>query len=230
MNWMRKNGSSDIDALPKVMLTQLFLGEEEVLTGHEYDGKVLLTQALNESSKLELNHNQNTFTIKFAAGNYNQSERLMFMYWMEGLDDDWKNGNALAHGVTFHDLPSGKYTLHVKAISTDGAVSNQERTLSISVARHWLLSWWMLLAYAIIILVCLYFWRIGLKQLKAIRDRKRAVITELKLQREAIKAASDDLRQPMARMTSIIGNLSETLRSVSSSMLSTPRCCRSSPA
>ena len=209
VNWMMKNGNSDIDALPRVMLTQLFLGEEEVLTGHEYDGKVLLTQALNESSKLELNHNQNTFTIKFAAGNYNQSERLQFMYWMEGLDDDWKNGNALAHGVTFRDLSSGKYTLHVKAVSTDGAVSNQERTLSISVASHWLLSWWMLLAYAIIILVALYFWRIGLKQLKAIRDRKRAVIKELKRQREAIKAASDDLRQPMARMTSIIGNLSE---------------------
>ena len=136
VNWMRQNGSTDTDALPRVMLTQLFLGEEEVLTGHEYDGKVLLTQALNESSKLQLNHNQNTFTIKFAAGNYNQSERLMFMYWMEGLDDDWKNGNALAHGVTFHDLPSGKYTLHVKAASTDGAVSNQERTLTINVARH----------------------------------------------------------------------------------------------
>ena len=209
VNWMRKNGESDNDALPKVMLTQLFLGEEEILTGHEYDGKVLLPQALNESSKLDLNHNQNTITIKFAAGNYNQSERLMFMYWMEGLDDDWKNGNSLTHGVTFHDLPSGKYTLHVKAVSTDGAVSNQERTLSISVASHWLLSWWMLLAYAIILLVAIYFWRIGIKQLKAIRDRKRAVITELKLQREAIKAASDDLRQPMARMTSIIGNLSE---------------------
>ena len=128
---------------------------------------------------------------------------------MEGLDDDWKNGNALAHGVTFHELPSGKYTLHVKAVSTDGAVSNQERTLSITVARHWLLSWWMLLAYAIIVLLAIYFWHVGLKQLKAIRDRKRAVIDELKLQREAIKAASDDLRQPMARMTSIIGNLSE---------------------
>ena len=152
VNWMRQNGSTDIDALPRVMLTQLFLGEEEVLTGHEYDGKVLLTQALNESSKLQLNHNQNTFTIKFAAGNYNQSERLMFMYWMEGLDDDWKNGNALAHGVTFHDLPSGKYTLHVKAASTDGAVSNQERTLTINVASHWLLSWsssWWLSTYGI---------------------------------------------------------------------------------
>ena len=209
VNRMLKNGNSDIESLPKVMLTQLFLGEEEVITGHEYEGKVLLTQALNETSKLELSHSQNTFTIKFAAGNYNQSERLQFMYWMEGLEDDWNNGNALTHGVTFRDLPSGKYTLHVKAVSSDGAISKQERTLSINVARHWLLSWWMLLAYAIIILLCIYFWRIGLKQLKAIRDRKRAVIVELKKQREAIKAASDDLRQPMARMTSIIGNLSE---------------------
>ena len=209
VNWMLKNSNSDTESLPKVMLTQLFLGEEEVITGHEYDGKVLLTQALNETSKLELNHNQNTFTIKFAAGNYNQSERLQFMYWMEGLDDDWKNGNALTHGVTFRDLSSGKYKLHVKAINTDGAISKQERILSIDVDRHWLLSWWMLLAYAIIILLCIYFWHIGLRQLKAIRDRKRAVIVELKKQREAIKAASDDLRQPMARMTSIIGNLSE---------------------
>ena len=55
----------------------------------------------------------------------------------------------------------------------------------------------------------LYFWRVGLKQLKAIKARKNAVIKELAMQREEIKAASDDLRQPMARMTSIIGNLSE---------------------
>ena len=209
VNWVLQKASDDNDALPRVMLTQMFIGEEEVITGHEYDGKVILTQALNETSRIDLNHNQNTFTIKFGAGNYNQSERLQFMYWMEGRDDDWKNGNALTHGVTFHDLGSGKYTLHVKAISAEGAVSNQERTLVISVERHWLLSWWMILAYLIIAVVLIYFWRIGMKQIKAIANRKNAVIEELIKQREEIKAASDDLRQPMARMTSIIGNLSE---------------------
>jgi len=208
VNWLMNKGS-ETDALPRVMLTQMFIGEEEVLTGHEYDGRVLLTQAMNETSRIDLNHNQNTFTIKFGAGNYNQSERLQFMYWMEGLDNDWKNGNALTHGVTFTDLGSGKYTLHVKAISAEGAVSNQERTLVISIERHWLLSWWMILAYLIIAIVAVYFWRIGLKQITAIKKRKYAVIDELKRQREEIKAASDDLRQPMARMTSIIGNLSE---------------------
>ena len=209
VNWVFQKGNDDNEALPRVMLTQLFIGEEEILTGHEYDNRVILPQALNETNKINLGHEQNTFTIKFAAGNYNQSERLQFMYWMEGKDEDWRNGNALTHGVTFKDLSSGKYTLHVKAISAEGAVSNQERVLEINIERHWLLSWWMIVAYVIITLVILYFWRIGLKQIKAIKQRKNAVINELKNQREEIKAASDDLRQPMARMTSIIGNLAE---------------------
>ena len=136
------------------------------------------------------------------------------MYWMEGKDEDWRNGNALTHGVSFKDLPSGHYTLHVKAISAEGAVSNQERAIDITIERHWLLSWWMIAAYIILIAVALYFWRIGLKQLKVIKARKNAVIDELAMQREEIKAASDDLRQPMARMTSIISNLSEKEKSL----------------
>ena len=214
VNWVVQKANDANDALPRVMLTQLFIGEEEILTGHEYQERVVLTQALNETSHLDLGHDQNTFTIKFGAGNYNQSERLQFMYWMEGKDEDWRNGNALTHGVTFKDLSSGNYTLHVKAISAEGAVSNQERTLEIHIERHWLLSWWMILAYIIITIVAIYFWRIGLKQLKVIKARKKAVIEQLAMQREEIKAASDDLRQPMARMTSIISNLSEQEKSL----------------
>ena len=214
VNWVVQKANNENDALPRVMLTQLFIGEEEIMTGHEYQNRVILSQALNETSRLELGHDQNTFTIKFAAGNYNQSERLQFMYWMEGKDEDWRNGNALTHGVTFKNLPSGSYTLHVKAISAEGAVSNQERTLDIRIQRHWLLSWWMIMAYIIIAIVAIYFWRIGLKQLKVIKARKKAVIEQLAMQREEIKAASDDLRQPMARMTSIITNLSESEKSL----------------
>ena len=214
VNWVVEKANTEKDALPRVMLTQLFIGEEEILTGHEYHDRVVLTQALNETNHLDLGHEQNTFTIKFAAGNYNQSERLQFMYWMEGKDEDWRNGNALTHGVTFKELPSGNYTLHVKAISAEGAVSNQERAIEIHVERHWLLSWWMITAYVILAVVAIYFWRIGLKQLKVIKARKKAVIDQLAMQREEIKAASDDLRQPMARMTSIISNLSEKEKSL----------------
>ena len=209
VNQTRHDIGTDTESLPRVMLTQLFVGEEEIQIGHGYNGNVILSKALNESNRIKLKNNQNTFTIKFAAGNYNQSERLQFMYWLEGRDNGWRNGDAIKHGITINNLKSGTYKLHVKAVSADGAVSNQERVLEIVVELPWYLSWWMLIIYASIIIVVLYIWKIGLNQLKAIKRRKEAVITELKLQREEIKATSEDLRQPMARMTSIIGNLAE---------------------
>ena len=209
VNWVRQGNKDEQESLPRVMLTQLFVGEKEILTGIEYDGNVILPQSLNESNKIELSNSQSTFTIKFAAGNYNQGERLQFMYWMEGLDNDWRNGDALLHGVKFHNLGSGKYTLHVKAVSADGAVSNQERTLEIIIDRPWWLSWWMLTVYVIILIIIVAIWRYGIKKFKTIWQRKKTVIDELARQREEIKLTSDDLRQPMARMTTIIGNMAE---------------------
>lgn len=209
VNWVRAGRKEDQSSLPRVMLTQLFIGEEEIMVGHDYNGNVILPQALNESNRITLKNRQNTFTIKFAAGNYNQGERLQFMYWMEGLEYDWRNGDALLHGVRFRDLGSGKYTLHVKAVSADGAVSNQERKLEITIERPWWLTWWMLSVYVLLAIIVLILWRYGYKKVRNFMTRKRTVVDELKRQREEIKLTSDELRQPMARMTTIIGNLAE---------------------
>ena len=214
VNWPRQQSADESESLPKVMLTQMFIGEEEILTGHSYNDNVILPQALNESNRIVLRNEQNTFTIKFAAGNYNQSERLHFNYWMEGLNDDWKNGDAISHCVTFTDLPSGTYKLHVKAISSERSVSRQERVIEIVIERPWYLQWWMLLFYAVVAIVTLYLWKIGIDQIKSHLRKKQALLSELAIQREEIKTASDDLRQPMARMTSIIMNLAERYNSL----------------
>ncbi len=214
VNWIRKREKANVSTLPRVILTQLFIGETEIQTGHEYNGYVPLPQALNESSKIRLSNKQNTFTIKFAGGNYNQSERLQFKYWMEGRDDDWKNGDALTHGVTFRNLPSGTYTLHVKAISADGAVSKQERKLDIVIERPWWQSWWMIIAYVVIVIFIIFIWRTVSKQIKYLWNKKKEVLNELTRQRNEVKLASDDLRQPMARMATIIGAISEKAENV----------------
>ncbi len=209
VNWTRQQSADETAALPSVMLTQLLIGEEEIKTGHIYNDYVPLPQALNESTSIELINDHNTFTIKFAAGNYNQSERLLFEYWMEGLDKSWRNGNALNHSVTFTNLKSGKYTLHVKAISVDSAISQQERIIEIKIDAPWYLQLWMLIFYAVVIIIVVYLWRMGIAQIKNHWKKKKAMLEELANQKEEIKAASEDLRQPMARMTTIIMNLTE---------------------
>ena len=209
VNWVRPKTADETEALPRVILTQLYIGDEEIQTGHVYKGIVPLPQSLNESNRIELNSDQNTFTIKFAAGNYNQSERLQFTYMMEGLDDEWHNGDALTHSVTFTNLKSKTYKLHVKAISAEGGVSEQERIIEIHIAQPWYFQWWMLVFYVVVLLIAFYLWKIGIDKIRNVWRKKAAIIDELNRQREEIKSASDDLRQPMARMTSIIMNLSE---------------------
>ena len=208
INWIRPQTVDESLSLPRVMLTQLFIGEEEIFVGKRYKGSVTLPQALNESNRIKLKSDQNTFTIKFAAGNYNQSERLHFMYEMEGLDNSWKHGDALKHGVTFTNLSYGTYRLHVKAISAEGNVSNQERVIEIVIDKPWYLQWWMLIIYALVTIVSIYMWKRGFDEIRKIWKKKNAVIGELIRQREEIKAASDDLKQPMSRMTTIIMDLS----------------------
>lgn len=214
VNWIRNNANSNGKKLPMVMLTQLFIGDEEVFSGRIYDGSIPLPIALNESNKITLSNSQNTFTIKFAAGDYNQCDKLQFIYWMEGLDDDWHNGDAMKHGVTFENLSSGSYTLHVKAVSADGSVSQQERTIEIVVKHPWWLSFWMIAVYIIIILVIIYIWKIGLKKIVEIWFQKKNIVTALKKQSEDLKQTSDDLRQPMARMTAIVTNMQDNANTV----------------
>ncbi|MBR1484547.1 MAG: helix-turn-helix domain-containing protein [Prevotella sp.] len=207
---MRDKSDSEKTALPKVILSQLFIGDEEIQTGKFYNDRIILESALNETKKIDLEYRQNTFTIKFAAGNYNQSERLQFNYMLEGYSDQWVNGDAKSHGVTFNNLKSGTYILHVKASSAENnAQPSQETTLIITIAPAWWWSNWMKACYLIFAIIVFYLWKRGIDQLRSIWNRKKAVITELVRQREEIKLASDDLRQPMARMTSIIMNLAE---------------------
>ena len=228
VNWIRPKTQDEQAALPPVILTELLIGEEEVRVGQSYKGNMPLTLALNETNRINLSSSQNTFTIKFAAGSYNQSERLQFMYRMEGLDDGWHDGDALKHGVTFTDLPFGEYKLHVKANSAESRNSDEERMIEIVIARPFYLQYWMLIIYALIIAVGIYMWKQGIDHLRRLWKRKKAILGELARQREEIKSASDELRQPMSRMTTIIMDLAmkdtsleerEQLNSLHSQML-----------
>src|SRR5574344_7922 len=209
INWVRNDIIAKKESLPKVILSQLFIGDNEILVGQKYDGKTILPIALNESDKLNLSNTQNTFTIKFAAGNYNQCERLQYIYWMDGYNNNWQNCDALLHGVSFENLKSGNYILHVKAVNANGAISKEERVLYIIISSPWWMSWWMITIYIILSIFMLITIRYSFKRISYIWSRKKEIITTLELQKKEVKDTSNELRQPMARISSIITNLSK---------------------
>ena len=52
------------------MFTRLFLFNEEVGVGEEYEGRVILDKALNKVDQIKLSYEQNMFSVQFASDNY----------------------------------------------------------------------------------------------------------------------------------------------------------------
>ncbi|MBN2765293.1 MAG: response regulator [Paludibacteraceae bacterium] len=88
---------------------------------------------LFEKESVKLKYNENSFTVSFAALSFQAPEKNSYVYKLEGLDNNWiytENGN---NTVTFNNLPSGKYNLHIKGSNNDGLWNENATTLHINI-------------------------------------------------------------------------------------------------
>ncbi|NTU86238.1 MAG: GAF domain-containing protein, partial [Chloroflexales bacterium] len=60
-------------------------------------------------------------------------EQARYRYKLEGVDQDWNEVGSRQRFVTYANLGSGTYTLHVRAAGRDGSWSGPERTLAITI-------------------------------------------------------------------------------------------------
>lgn len=140
-------------ALPKVMFTGFQLFNEEVKVGEEYDGQIILKEALNKTEEVVLGYKQNVFTVLFASDNYVLPEKTRYHYKLDGFNEDWLISMADQHRVTYTNLAPGSYLLKVKATNSDGYAGTEEATLKIVILPpFWMTPW----AYA-----CYIFLLIG---------------------------------------------------------------------
>ncbi|WP_294591218.1 two-component regulator propeller domain-containing protein [uncultured Bacteroides sp.] len=140
-------------ALPKVMFTGFQLFNEEVKVGEEYDGQIILKEALNKTKEVVLGYKQNVFTVLFASDNYVLPEKTRYHYKLDGFNEDWLISMADQHRVTYTNLAPGSYLLKVKATNSDGYAGTEEATLKIVILPpFWMTPW----AYA-----CYIFLLIG---------------------------------------------------------------------
>ena len=140
-------------ALPKVMFTGFQLFNEEVKVGEEYDGQIILKEALNKTEEVVLGYKQNVFTVLFASDNYVLPEKTRYHYKLDGFNEDWLISMADQHRVTYTNLAPGSYLLKVKATNSDGYAVTEEATLKIVILPpFWMTPW----AYA-----CYIFLLIG---------------------------------------------------------------------
>ena len=136
--------------VPTPRITGLLIGNEEIKPGVEYRNNVILENSLTHQNKLELDADENNFTIKFSAMSYIHPEKNQYRYMLKGLDDDWvvsKNGQ-----VNYSNLNHGTYELIVYASNNDNLWSTKPLVLEIVIRPPFWLTWWAILFYIIMAL------------------------------------------------------------------------------
>lgn len=92
-----------------------------VVSGEEYNGRVLFDKALSYSDKVLLDYDENFITLEFSGLNYPNPSQTSFRYQLEGFDKEWTESlfeNGLGRAV-YNNLPSGEYVFRVSAAGND---------------------------------------------------------------------------------------------------------------
>lgn len=199
---------------PRVVFTGLAIKNIPVAVGKEYNGKMILPEALDYTDKVKLEYDHNDLTIYFATDNYSNSDHTIYKYRLEGFDDEWITCVAGTHHATYTNLPAGSYTLAVKAINADGVESNEARTIKIVISAPWWASWWAKLIYAIIILlsvagIVIYYHQRSLSRLRKHQQeelaRKAEELNQLKF--KFFTNISHELRTPLTLILSPVESM-----------------------
>lgn len=127
------------------------------------------------SDKITLSYEERSPRINFSTLDYSDVNNVKYTYWLEGVDQTWSTPSPTSW-ASYKNLPSGTYTLHVKACYSDG-IWGKESLLVINIQPPFYLSIWAIFTYMLIVSAVLFF------VVKTMRD-KNALKSKIKLEQE----------------------------------------------
>lgn len=157
------------DYKPRVVLTDFQLFNQSVIPGNDSPLKI----SIDDTKEIHLSYEQNVFTLKFSSLDFNASEKIKYIYMLEGFDRDWVlSGNR--HIATYTHLEDGTYYFKVKATNSDGQWSENEKSIKIVITAPWWRNGW---AYAFYVSMVI----LGLITIRKFELNRNKLRSELKL-------------------------------------------------
>ena len=131
--------------------------------------------ALPYAHEIVLDHDQNAFTIEFAALNYQNHGSVNYRYRLEGFDRDWRYSGQHRVG-SYNEVPPGTYTFIVEAIDDANPTMHSSAQLTVRILPPWWATWWAYLVYSLI--AALIAWLVIRTVLQMNRMRNEVYISQ----------------------------------------------------
>ncbi len=157
---------------PQLQLEQIFVND------------TLSHSSINpgELNELHLKYEENTVSFQFVALDFANASGNYIFYKLAGYDKTWIQTTNKAI-IRYANLPSGNYTLQVKAVNSEGNEGKQVYQLQVFINTPWYNSWWfrLLTATAIIFIVAYFvrnYYQRKLQKQKTILENQQAIEKE----------------------------------------------------
>ena len=191
--------------IPPIVFSKLTVANEDVVPG---DGKSLLEVDIDDTGKLVLSHDENIFSVHFAALDYTNPQNVQYSYILDGFEKQWTFADK-QRSVTYTNLPKGEYVLRVRSTNSDGVWVDNERTLDIVILPSF---WETPVAYVLYVLFILIIILVAVYILFTIYRLKHEVSVEQQISDIKLRFftnISHELRTPL---TLIAGPVEQVLK------------------
>ena len=160
----------NIDHPKPLYFSELRLNDQEVSPKNA--SLNLLDQSIIKTKRLEFNHNQFPFYLKFSSIDFRSHKNVQFAYKLLPSDIDW---NPLKdQEIQFLNLPTGNYTLQVNGFSRGKEWEQAPLEVSLSILPPWWATWWAYVIYfGLFVAFATRFYRFQLSKKMAVAESKR---------------------------------------------------------
>lgn len=181
-----------------LFITDFYVFNQPVNKNTLSGGEPIIETSVLDADKYVLSYHDNTFSIAFSTLNYDNPERIVYQYKIDELSRQWLSTEPGVNRVTYNNLPPGKYTFQVRAV-THGNYS-EIRTIKIVITPPWYQSWWAYCIYSLLLAWLIFgilnYLRIRLRHRREMMKREHAEqLNEAKLQ--FFINISHEIRTPM---------------------------------
>lgn len=148
---------SDSIKLPKQFSSHMILDNLSIMykTVHPNEKGSPLTKNLNQTSLIELDYDQNTFSMDITSINYDNPSNIYYSWKLEGFFDKWSEPSE-NNSIRYTNISPGKYNLRIRTMLLDNKQLLEERSIRIIVKPPFWLTIWAFLLYIIIIISTTY--------------------------------------------------------------------------
>ena len=126
-------------------------------------------------NEIWLKYSQRTFSVVFESINHRNHFDIVYQYRLG--DNNWSDAFAQQY-VNFENLEPGRHLLHIRCVSKTSHAVIDERTIAIHIAQPWWNTWWMWLAYLLLLAAAFrgMWWMYGLhgRYMKLVQDSANA--------------------------------------------------------